>query len=72
MVIGLAKTVTIPEELLKDLYVGLARVEEVLATLEELMDKEGLKRIRKAEEEYRKGKFETVRNSGEIERLLSE
>jgi len=71
-VVGLAKTVTIPEELLKDLYVGLARVEEVLATLEELMDKEGLKRIRKAEEEYRKGKFETVRNSGEIERLLSE
>jgi len=68
----LAKTVTIPEELLKDLYVGLARVEEVLATLEELMDKEGLKRIRKAEEEYRKGKFDTVRNSGEIERLLSE
>ena len=71
MVVGLAKSVTIPEELLKDLYVGLARVEEVLATLEELMDKEGLKRIRKAEEEYRKGKFETVRNSGEIERLLS-
>ena len=68
----MAKSVTIPEELLKDLYVGLARVEEVLATLEELMDKEGLKRIRKAEEEYRKGKFETVRNSGEIERLLSE
>jgi len=71
VVVGLAKSVTIPEELLKDLYVGLARVEEVLATLEELMDKEGLKRIRKAEEEYRKGKFETVRNSGEIERLLS-
>jgi len=65
-VVGLAKTVTIPKELLKDLYVGLARVEEVLATLEELMDKEGLKRIRKAEEEYRKGKFETVRNSSEI------
>jgi len=72
VVVGLAKTITIPEELLKDLYAGLARVEEVLATLEELMDKEGLKRIRKAEEEYRKGKFETVRNSGEIERLLSE
>jgi len=72
VVVGLAKMVTIPEELLKDLYAGLARVEEVLATLEELMDKEGLKRIRKAEEEYRKGKFEIVRNSGEIERLLSE
>ena len=68
----LAKTITIPEELLRDLYVGLAKVEEVLATLEELMDKEGLERIRKAEEEYEKGEFETVRNSGEIKRLLSE
>ena len=68
----LAKTIAIPEELLRDLYVGLAKVEEVLATLEELMDKEGLERIRKAEEEYEKGEFETVRNSGEIKRLLSE
>ncbi|MCD6445789.1 hypothetical protein J7L49_03280 [Candidatus Bathyarchaeota archaeon] len=68
----MAKTIAIPEELLRDLYVGLARVEEVLVTLEELMDKEGLERIRKAEEEYEKGEFETVRNSGEIKRLLSE
>jgi hypothetical protein len=68
----LAKTIAIPEELLRDLYVGLARVEEVLATLEELMDKEGLERIRKAEEEYRKGEYKTVRNSREIKRLLSE
>ena len=68
----LAKTIAIPEELLRDLYVGLAKVEEVLATLEELMDKEGLERIRKAEEEYEKGEFETVRNSGEIKRPLSE
>lgn len=68
----MARTVTIPEDLLRDLYAGLARVEEVLATLEELMDREGLERIRKAEEEYRKGEFETVRNSGEIKRLLSE
>ena len=45
-VLCLAKTITIPEELLRDLYVGLARVEEVLAALKELMDKEGLERIR--------------------------
>jgi len=54
------ESVTIPKELLKDLYIGLAKVEEVLATLEELMDKEGLERIRKAEEEYRKGEYITV------------
>jgi len=70
--LSLAKTITIPEELLKDLYVGLAKVEEVLATLEELMDKEGLERIRKAEEEYRKGEYKTIQNSGEIKRLMSE
>jgi len=62
----LAETLAVPEELLKDLYMGLARVEEVLATLEELMDREGLERIREAEEEYEKGKCITIRNSKEI------
>jgi len=51
---------------------GLAKVEEVLATLEELMDKEGLERIRKAEEEYEKGEYVTVQSSGEIKKLLKE
>jgi len=64
----LAESVTIPKGLLKDLYIGLAKVEEVLATLEELMDKESLERIRKAEEEYRKGEYITVQSSGEIEK----
>jgi len=50
----LADSITTPKGLLKDLYMGLAKVEEVLATLEELMDKESLERISKAEEEYEK------------------
>jgi|YelNatPaOPRAMG01_1025707.scaffolds.fasta_scaffold68904_3 hypothetical protein len=33
----------------------VAKVEEVLATLEELMDKESLKRMHEAKEEYQKG-----------------
>jgi len=68
----LAESVTIPKGLLKDLYMGLAKVEEVLATLEELMDKKGLERICKAEEEYRKGEYITVQSSSEIKKLLSE
>lgn len=68
----MAESVTIPKELLKDLYMGLAKVEEVLATLEELMDKKGLERIRKAEEEYRKGEYITVQSSSEIKKLLNE
>jgi hypothetical protein len=65
----LAESIAIPKTLLKDLYMGLAKVEEVLATLEELMDKEGLERTRKAEEEYRKGEYVTVQSSSEIKKL---
>lgn len=68
----MADSITIPKGLLKDLYRGLAKVEEVLATLEELMNKEGLERIRKAEEEYRKGEYVTVQSSSEIKKLPSE
>jgi len=66
----LAESIAIPKTLLKDLYMGLAKVEEVLATLEELMDKEGLERIRKAEEEYRKGEYTTVQRSSEVKKLI--
>ena len=65
----MAESIAIPETLLKDLYMGLAKVEEVLATLEELMNKEGLERTRKAEEEYRKGEYVTVESSSEIKKL---
>ena len=60
---------TIPKDLLTDLCIGLAKVEEALATLEELMDKKGLERTRKAEKEYREGKYITVQSSGEIKKL---
>ena len=65
----MGESIAIPKTLLKDLYMGLAKVEEVLATLEELMDKEGLERIRKAEEEYRKEEYVTVQSSSEIKKL---
>jgi hypothetical protein len=65
----LAESIAIPKTLLRDLYLGLAKVEEVLATLEELMNKEGLERTRKAEEEYRKGEYVTVESSSEIKKL---
>ena len=69
---ALDESVVIPKDLLRDLYIGLAKVEEVLATLEELFDKEGLQRIKKAEKEYKEGKYVTVRDSSEIKKLISE
>lgn len=55
---------------MKDLYLGLARVEEVLATLEELMDSEGLERVRRVEEEYRRGEYATVEGSCGVKKLV--
>ncbi|WP_288104583.1 hypothetical protein, partial [Thermofilum sp.] len=65
----LAKTVAIPEELLRELVLELSRVEEVLATIEELLNEEGLKRIRRAVEEYRRGDYIVV-DSSEVKKLL--
>jgi len=58
----LSESVTIPKELLRNLYAGLARVEEVLATLKDLIDRESLQRIRKAEEEYEKRRIHNHTN----------
>jgi hypothetical protein len=66
----LAKAVTIPEELLRGLALELSRVGEVLATIEELPGGEGLRRIRGAGEEYRKGGYIAVESSREAEKLL--
>jgi len=67
----LTESVTIPKALLKDLYMGLVKVEEALGTLEELVDKEGLGRIRLAEEEYGKGEYVTAKTPEEIRKVLS-
>jgi hypothetical protein len=45
-------------------------VEEELAALEELLNEEGLKRVREAEEEYRRGDYIVVESSKEVEKLL--
>ncbi len=63
-------TVVVPKELLRELVLELSKVEEVLATLEELLNEEGLRRIREAEEEYRRGDYIVVESSKEVEKLL--
>jgi len=69
-VCSLGDSVTIPKELLKELHEGLVRIEEVLATLEELMNEDGVRRIRRAEEEYRRGEYVVVETSSEVEKLI--
>jgi len=67
----LSEAVTIPKPLLKELYEHFSKIEEILATLEELMDKEGLERIRRSLEEYKKGEYTTAKTPEEIRKVLS-
>lgn len=57
----MAEVVTIPLPLLKELYEHFYRIEEIIATLEELSDEEGLKRIEKSLDDYTKKEYVTVK-----------
>jgi len=57
-------------ELFAELRQVLAKIEEILATLEELSDKGNLKEIRETEKEYDRGEFSIAKNSEELRKLL--
>ena len=56
--------------LMKELYEHFDRIEEILATLEELSDRKGLKRIEKNLEEYKKKEFIKVKSPEKIREAL--
>jgi len=66
----LSEAVSVPRPLLKELYEHFARIEEILVTLEELMDKEGLERIEKSLEEYKKKDYVTAKSPESIKEAL--
>jgi hypothetical protein len=66
----MTETVSIPLPLLKELYEHFDRIEEILATLEELADKEGLERVKKSLKEYKKREYITVSSPGKIREAL--
>ncbi len=66
----MAEVVTIPLPLLKELYEHFYRIEEIIATLEELSNEEGLKRIEKSLDDYTKKKYVTVKTPEMIREAL--
>ncbi|MEM3531478.1 MAG: hypothetical protein QXD42_06790 [Nitrososphaerales archaeon] len=49
--------ILIPEELLKEMMSTYLKVEQILATLDTIIDKEALKAIEKSREEVAKGEY---------------
>jgi HEPN domain-containing protein len=67
----LTEVVSIPRPLLKELYEHFDRIEEILATLEELSNKEGLERIENSlEEEYKKKEYIAIKSPEKIRDAL--
>jgi len=66
----LTEAVSVPRPLLKELYEHFVKIEEILATLEELMDREGLERIEKSLEEYKKKEYVTAKSPEKIREAL--
>jgi hypothetical protein len=66
----LTEVVSVPRPLLKELYQHFDKIEEILATLEELSDKKGLKRIKKSLEEYKRKDYVTIANPKKMRTVL--
>ena len=66
----MTETISVPLPLMKELYEHFDRIEEILATLEELSDKEGLKRIQKSLEEYKKKEYIVLSSHEKIREVL--
>jgi len=66
----LTEAVSIPRPLLKELYEYFSKIEEILATLEELGNKEGLERIKKSLVEYKKKEYVTAKSPRSIREAL--
>jgi hypothetical protein len=63
------KGVLIPEELFREMMGACVKMEQVLATLETLADKEALKAIKQSREEVARGEYVEC-SADDLERVL--
>ncbi len=64
-------SVRLPREIIEQLYDASVRFATVLETLEVLMDKQTMRRIKTGEKEYSRRKYVVAKGPAEIRRALS-
>ena len=64
-------TVRLPRSMVEDLYDASVRFASVLETLEVLMDKGAMKRIKTGERQYSKRQYVVAKSPSEIRKALS-
>jgi len=66
------ETITLPKSLIEDLIKHLDNIISILATMEELIDGEGLKRICEGIEDYKRGDYLIAMSIDDLKRILFE
>lgn len=66
------ETITLPKSLIEDLIKHLDNIISILATIEELINREGLKRIREGIEDYKRGDYLIAMGIDDLKRILFE
>jgi len=64
------QTVRLPRSVVAGLYEAYVRLEQIIETMEVLLDKKTVQRIRLGENEYRKKAYVLAREAEEIRKVL--
>ena len=68
----LTESLAVPRSVLEELREHARHIEELVATLEEMSDKKGLKRIRSGLKDYEKGGYVVLEDPKKIRALLGD
>jgi len=63
---------SVPRSVLKELQEHARQIEEIIATLEELADHEGVRRIKSSMKEYEQGEYVVVDDPKQMDSLLED
>jgi len=66
----MTETITLPKEILQNLIKNLDEIKSILETIEELLDKEALKRIKEGMKDYKEKRYITAKTKEELKEIL--
>jgi len=69
---NVTELLSVPRSVLKELQDHARQIEEIVATLEELADRKGIRKIRSSLNEYEQGEYVMVEDPKEMKSLLGE
>ena len=66
-----SQTIRLPKSVVAGLYEASVRFEQIIETMEVLLDKKTMQRIKLGEDQYRKNDYVLARDAEEIRKVLS-